>query len=44
MYHLKQMLINTGNEVPSELARNPASNVKPGTVDQKRRETVIYTK
>jgi ATP-dependent RNA helicase DDX23/PRP28 len=44
LYHLKQMLQNTGSEVPAELARNPAANVKPGTVEQKRRETVIFAK
>jgi len=42
-YDLKQMLEKTGQPVPLELAKHPSAAIKPGTVIQSRRETVIYT-
>jgi hypothetical protein len=43
MYDLKNMLEQTKNPVPVELARHPAAAVKPGTVvDRPRRDTKIF--
>lgn len=44
-YDLVQMLRSTDNLVPQELSQHPASSVKPGEVDsKKRRDTIIYAK
>ena len=44
MYDLKQMLQDTKNTVPSELAQHAAASQKPGAghVQKKRRDTIIY--
>jgi len=46
MYDLKQMLSNSGNAIPQELAKHPAAQNKPGTVPERkaRKDTVIYAK
>eukprot|EP01120_Amphizonella_sp_Union-15-10_P015330 TRINITY_DN786_c0_g1_i4.p1 TRINITY_DN786_c0_g1~~TRINITY_DN786_c0_g1_i4.p1 ORF type:complete len:811 (+),score=227.65 TRINITY_DN786_c0_g1_i4:64-2496(+) len=41
-FDLKNMLQKTGNPVPPELANHPASQYKAGTVQQTRRDTIIF--
>lgn len=43
-YDLKQFLISSNNIVPLELANNPASKVKPGTVMQTPKKNQILYK
>ncbi|VEV57943.1 ATP-dependent RNA helicase DDX23, putative [Plasmodium vinckei vinckei] len=41
-YDLRQFLISSNNIVPLELANNPASQVKPGTVMQTSKKQILY--